>query len=819
MAIGRIAVIGAGVMGSGIAAHCANAGVSVLLGDVVAGAAAQAVALMARTDPAPLMHASFARRITPLDLPAGLDRLAEADWIIEAVVERPAVKAALYHQLDAVRRPGSLVSSNTSTIPLETLLAGQSGRFAEDFLITHFFNPPRYMRLLELVSGPHTRAGAVAEVAAFADQRLGKGVVFCRDRPGFIANRIGSFWIQCALNAALDLGLGVEEADAVAGRPMGLPKTGVFGLLDLVGLDLVPQITASLTAALPAADRYREIQRPLPLLDRLIAEGFTGRKGKGGFYRLVAGGDGTGGGAGAGAAGGAPPAVGQGTAKVRQAIDLVSGVYRPLQPVRLESIEAAKGGLRALVEHQDRGGRFARTVLVETLGYAAGLVPEVVDRPEAIDRAMRLGYNWRWGPFELIDRLGPDWLAEALIAAGRPVPPLLACARGRSFYRLAPAAAPEQVFPAVGPVVGPAVGPAVGRPVPEGLGSDGRYAPIAREPGVLLLSDVQRAGPPVRRNGSAALWDVGDGVLCLEFTGKMNALDQETLAMLRTACALIPASGGRWRALVIHNEGENFSVGANLGLAMFAINVAAWPQIEALVADGQDTYRALRSAPFPVVGAPAGMALGGGCELLLHCHAVEAHAETYIGLVEAGVGLLPAWGGSTEMVIRHMTAGDCPGGPMPALSRVFETIGQAKVAKSAFEARELGFLRETDGIVMNRDRVLAAAKARALAMADDPAFRPPPLPEPLHLPGPTAKAAFDLAVASLRAAGKATAHDTVVADHIATVVSGGDTDLLDGLEAADLLALERREFMALVRTPATIDRIGHMLRMGKPLRN
>lgn len=780
MEIRSAAVIGAGVMGSGIAAHIANAGIPVLLLDIVPDGVKQAggdrstvarsaVERMLKTEPAAFMHKRNARLVTPGNTEDDLSRLGEVDWIVEAVVENPAVKSELYGRIDQVRKAGSIVSSNTSTIPLANLVEGQSEQFARDFLITHFFNPPRYMRLLEVVAGERTRADAVETVTNFADRMLGKGVVRCKDRPGFIANRIGTFWIQAAINAALDFDLTVEEADAAIGRPVGIPKTGVFGLVDLVGLDLMPYISRSLLQTLPADDPYRAIHREPELFTRMIRDGYTGRKGKGGFYRINR----------------------EGGAKVKEAIDLATGQYRTSGKARLDSVEAARGGLRALVEHPDKGGRFARRVLFQTLAYAASLVPEIVDEIVGVDDAMRLGYGWKYGPFELIDRLGADWLAEQLAAEGGEVPALLRAAAGRSFYRV------EQ-----------------GRLQYLTVGGD--YTDVVRPDGVLLLSDVKRASKPVARNASAALWDIGDGVLCLEFTSKMNSLDAEIMALLQKTIRTIGDGKGDWKALVIHNEGENFSVGANLGLALFAINIALWPQVEQMTAEGQETYKTLKYAPFPVVGAPAGMALGGGCEMLLHCDHVQAHAETYVGLVEAGVGLVPGWGGCKELLTRHYLNKKRPGGPMPAVAGAFETISTAKVAKSAAEAKDLMFLRPGDGITMNRDRLLADAKARALDLA---AAYQPPEPVEIRLPGPTARTAMELAVGGFHAQGKATDYDVVVAGALADVLSGGDTDITQVMTEDDLLDQERRVFMRLVRTPGTVARIEHMLNTGKPLRN
>ncbi len=771
MEIRQAAVIGAGVMGSGIAAQIANAGVPVLLLDIVPGAAAAALKRMAKTEPAPFMDGAAATLVTPGDLTADLAHLANADWIIEAVIEDSGAKSALYTQLDAVRKPGSVVSSNTSTIPLAKLVSGQSEAFAADFLITHFFNPPRYMRLLELVTGPATRPEALAAITAFADHRLGKGVVACQDTPGFIANRIGAFWIQAAINAAFDLGLTVEEADAVCGKPLGLPKTGVFGLIDLVGLDLLPHVTRSLLGALPEADAFRALYREHPLFSRMIAAGNTGRKGKGGFYRLDKR---------------------PGGARVKQTIDLTTGDYRTTEKAELASVAAARQHLTLLFDHSDRGGAYARAAMLPTLAYAASLVPEVSPDLEAIDRALRLGYNWKFGPFELIDRLGGAWFAAALKKAGLATPPLVTAAAERPFYRLE-----------------------AGRQ--EVLGPDGAYQPVVRPEGVLLLGDIKRMSKPVARNPSASLWDIGDGVVCLEFTSKMNTLDPLVFAMIHTAIERIGDGQGRWKALVIHNESENFSVGANLGLAMFLYNVALWDQIGERIAEGQKNLLALRDAPFPVVAAPTGLALGGGCEVLLNCDAVTAHAESYIGLVEVGVGVLPAWGGSKELLVRHYLDKKRPGGPMPAIAKAFETIAMAKMAKSAAEAMALKYLRPSDTIVMNRDRLLATAKARALELAEN--YRPPGPPPRLALPGPAGRVALELMIENLRLQGKATPHDATVSRAVATILTGGETDITETVGEDALLALELQEFMKLVRTRETLDRIEHMLATGKPLRN
>jgi len=771
-------VIGAGVMGAGIAAHAANAGADVVLLDIVppdSGNGAEnrnaiaegAIARMLKADPAPFMHPSFAKRITPGNIEDDLQKLADCDWIVEAVIERADIKQDLYRKLDAVRKEGSVVSSNTSTLPLAVLTEGMGAAFARDFLITHFFNPPRYMRLLEIVSGPETRPDAVAAIRNFADVGMGKSVVDCHDTPGFIANRIGTFWLQCALTEAMDRGVTVEEADAAMGRPAGIPSTGVFGLIDMVGLDLMPHVLNGLAGALPEADAFHAIYREPALIEKMIADGYTGRKGKGGFYRLNT----------------------ETGERIKEALDLKTGEYAPVKRPKPASVKAGeKNDLRAMLEHAEPVGAYAWHVWSRTLAYAAGLVPEIADDIAAIDEAMRLGYNWRWGPFELIDRLGPAWFAERLKADGLEVPHLLHAVGNDKFYR--EEAGRLRYFAA-----------------------DGSRRDVPRPDGAILLSDIKRRSQPVAKNGAASLWDIGDGVLCLEFHSKMNALGLGALSMIRNAVSTIP---GGYKGLVIHNEARNFSVGANIGLLLPLAFLRAGFLVRWLVGRGQGAYKAIKFAPFPVVGAPSGMALGGGCEVLLHCDAIQAHAETYTGLVEPGVGLVPGWGGCKELLTRRWLDKKRAGGPMPPIVKSFETISVATVARSAFEARDHAFLRDGDGITMNRDRLLADAKAKVLELAENYA---PPEPAELSLPGPTAHAALSMAVEGFAKRGLATPHDVTVASALATVLSGGDTDVTETLSEDDLLALEKREFSRLACTAPTIARIRHMLSTGKPLRN
>ena len=806
-AIERVAVIGSGVMGGGIAAHLANAGASVLLLDVAAkdgpdrsAVVRAAVERLAKSNPPAFMHRRAAGRIDPGNLDDDLSRVGEADWIVEAVVERLDVKRDLYARLDAVRKPGAAVSSNTSTIPLARLTEGASAALQRDFAITHFFNPPRYMRLLEIVRGPATRPELVEQLRDFADRRLGKGVVECKDTPGFIANRIGVFWLQCALTEAIEAGLGVEQADAALGPAAGIPKTGVFGLLDLIGLDLMPHVAGSMDALLPPGDALRRYMEVPEVLRRMVAGGYTGRKGKGGFYRLRR----------------------EGGERIKESVDLATGGYHRSERVRLACVDAAKtGGVRALVEHDSEEGRYAWRVLSSVLAYSASLVPEISDDLAGVDAAMRLGYNWREGPFELADRLGAGRLADRLRAEGRPAPPLLEAAREGGFYRESGGRVEQIRATGIGSAgagsagtgaagtgatgTGPSVTGATGTAAGAG------YVPIVPPPGIIRLADVKRGRERVIGNDSASLWDTGRDVACLEFHTRMNTLDQAVLELVGQALALVP---DRFAGLVVHNDGENFSAGANLGEALFAIGAGAWDRLAAAAELGQRTFKAMKYAPFPVVGAPSGMALGGGCEILLHCDAIVAHAETYAGLVEAGVGLVPAWGGCKELLARYSRGG--PRGPMPPVSRAFETVSLAKVSRSAHEARDFGLLRRGDAVVMNRDRVLAEAVDKVHVLS--PGYAPPE-PPVFHLPGPSGKAALALAIGEFARTGKATAHDVVVADALARVLSGGDADLIDEVGEDALLALEREAALSLMRTEGTRARIEHMLETGKPLRN
>lgn len=779
--IKKAAVLGSGVMGSGIAAHLANAGVEVLLLDIVpkdgkdrSAIAKGALEKLEKARPALLTHPKHLKRITPGNMEDDLEKLKDCDWIVEVVLEKLEIKHSVYQKIAPYRRKDAVVSSNTSTIPLHSLIEPMDKEFQKHFMITHFFNPVRYMRLLELVKGEKTDDKAYKRIKEFAHLHLGKGYVRCNDTPGFIANRIGVYWLTRGLLEAIKLKIPVEAADAVMGKPVGIPKTGVFGLFDLIGIDLMPLIAKELKDALPDSDPFCQHYDEPQLVKDMIADGYTGRKGKGGFYRINK----------------------EGGGKLKEAKDLQSGEYKAAGRPQLASVEAAKGGLRALVEFNDIGGEYARAVLLPTLHYTATLVGEIGEDIVAIDRAMRWGYNWKFGPFELIDRLGTEWFAHWCSENRHPVPDIITKAAGRPLY--------------------------------EGgkfLTLHGKYESIAEPAGVWILADRKAGNKPLKKNGSACLWDLGDGVLGLEYTSKMNSMDPDILGMMEAAVEIVKAD---FKGLVIGGDGDNFSVGANLGFFLFTANTAAWGMLSDVVRQGQNALMGLKFAPFPVVGAAHGMALGGGCETLLHCDAVQAHIETYPGLVEVGVGVIPGWGGCKEMLIRHlaqpsggkglgtMAAQMVGGGAMPAVKTVFETIALAKVAESAELARDLKILNDKSRISMNRDRLLPDAKELCLDLAKD---YTPPEPATVKLPGKSGRVALDMAVKGMAALGKVTPHDQTVVGHLAQVLTGGGYDATQEITEQQLLDLEHEHFMQLVKLKPTLDRIEYMLENNKPLRN
>ena len=771
MVISKVAVIGAGVMGASIAAHMSNAGISVYLLDVVLKnnrnrnqIAETAIKQLTSVQPAAFMRPANARLIIPGNIEDHLDKVAEVDWVIEAVVEDPVIKKNLYQKLNLLCVPDTVISSNTSTLPLSVLIEGLPETFTRRFFISHFFNPPRYMPLLEVVLGSMTEPERVKPVLKFADYQLGKGLVYCKDTPGFIANRIGVYWLQCGMTHAMAMGLTIEQADAAL-QPFGIPKTGIFALLDLVGLDLMPAIMVSMKKALPESDAFQQMSHIPELVNEMIAKGYTGRKGKGGFYRLnTAGGK-----------------------RIKESIDLKTGDYHTsLKSLDTDDSERSRASLQALLLDDDVIGDYRWQVLSKTLCYCAEIFSDIAHNITDIDKAMVLGYHWQWGPFELLDELHIDWFVKRLESEGRAVPELLK--QKLALYDRS-------------------------KRTTSYLISSGQYKAMITPPGVLSLSDAKQQNSAVLENSSASLWDLGDGVVCLEFHSKMNALDFDTLSLIRQSIDKIRQE---FVALVIYNEADNFSVGANLTLLTTAIKRQSWHEIEVMITEGQKTFGALKYAPFPVVGAPSGLALGGGCEVLLHCDAIEAHSELYMGLVEVGVGLIPGWGGCKEYLHRCLHKTRKTMGPMPAIIKGFNTVAMAEVSRSAIEAQERLFLSSTDGITPNRQRLLNNAKVKALALIEGYQPSEPPV---FSLPGLSAKVTLGIALRGFQLVGKASHYDVVIGNQLAKVFTGDDCDITGIVTEEQVLDLEMKGFMALVKQGETQSRLEHMLSVGKPLRN
>ena len=784
MAIEKVTVIGAGLMGSGIAAQVANAGIPVNLLDIVPKDAVNrstisqsAISRMLKPvklgSPSQLMHRDNAKLITAGNLEDHLDLMADSDLIIEVVIEKLEIKHEVFKKIEEYRKKSSIVTSNTSTIPRSQLVDGMPKSFRKDFFITHFFNPPRYLRLLEIVSSKQVDSEKLKTITDFCDIKLGKEVVICNDTPGFIGNRIGMFWSLTAMVEAFKADLTVDEADAIMGRPIGAPKTGVFALGDVVGLDLIPHVTESLSNNLPVNDDYNlgvKEQSQLGidiLLKEMVSAGYTGRKGKGGFYRIN----------------------NSSGIRIKESRSLKTGEYYTSIKSNLDSIKIARKGLRALVEFDDKGGKYAWKVLSKTLRYAASLVPEITQNIVNVDNAMKNGFLWKKGPFQMLDELGPSWFSAKIIEDGLEVPELLMKVGKNNFYK-------------------------DDGKVSSYFNVNGKYSNIEKVEGYLSVKEIKRGQKSLFKNSSASLWNMGDGILLAEFHSKMNAMDPQIMEVLNEASTI--CENGNFKGLVIGNDGSNFSAGANLGLSSFVANVGAWDEAEKFVFGGQMAFMMLKHGNFPVVGASSGLAIGGGCEVLLACDSIQAHSESYIGLVEVGVGLVPAWGGCKEMITRWNGDSNLPKGPMASIVKIFENVGTAKVASSAQEAKSLKFLNLDDGITMNRSRLLHDAKEKCLSLVEN---YKAPLPKEHNLPGPSGKATLDLAVKDLVKAGHATPHDVTVTDYLAYILTGGDTDPTELVSDDKILEMEREGIMALMKTEKTMDRIESMLTTGKPLRN
>ena len=787
MLIRKAAVIGAGTMGCGIATHLANAGVPCLLLDIVPDGegersriASDAIAGALKSRPASFMDPSSAALLTAGNIEDDLGALEDCDWIIEAVTENLQVKRDIYSRIASHRRPGSIVSSNTSGISLGLLVEGFDEDFRSSFLVTHFFNPPRYMYLLELVRGPDTSEEVFSTVRDFSEVRLGKGVVECKDTPNFIANRIGVLCMGASCVYQEETGLSIEEIDAITGPVIGRPKTATFKLHDLVGIDVALMVMKNVYDLVPD-DESRELFKAPAFLQRMVDEGRLGRKSGGGFYRKEG--------------------------KDILVLDLESFEYREAREVSFPSLESAREAkglpakIQALVSGDDPASVYVWKLLSETMLYSARRVPEICDDLVSVDRALRWGFNWELGPFELWDALGVRATVERLEEEGREVPALVEAllSGGKDrFYSVAGEGADRRrsVF------------------VPGG----GTLETIEDRAGIILLDNVRMRGEPLESNPSASVLDIGEGVLCVEFHSKMNTISGATLELVRRG--VDAAEQGGYAGLVIGNQAPNFSVGANIKELASAALEKDWKTIEGMIRGFHATALKLRYSSIPVVCAVQGMALGGGCEIPLACDAIQAAAETYIGLVELGVGLIPAGGGTREMACRAAEAVP-PGYPVDSfgfLIRYFENIAMAKTSGSAAEARQLGYLRPVDGISMNRDRALCDARTRVLAIAAE-GYRPPCPRHSVKVAGGPGIAELQILLSQYSGGGFISEYDEFLAGRFAYALCGGDIDAEFPVSEQYLLDLECEVFLGLLGEQKTLDRISHTLKTGKPLRN
>lgn len=799
--IRRAGVIGAGVMGSGIAAHFANAGVEVLLLDIVPPKLSDAErrdpaarsrfaigglekALKAR--PAAFFHPSFARLVRTGNTEDHLAELASCDLVIEVIIEQLEPKRDLFARLEGVLREDAIVASNTSGLRIEDMMRGRSEGFRKRFLVMHFFNPVRYMKLLELVTGPDTDPEVVARVRKFGEDVLGKGIVLGKDTPNFIANRIGSHAMMTTIHLMLEEGLAPEDIDAITGAAMAHPKSASFRTADVVGLDTFAHVADNCHASLEG-DEDREVFKMPPYILQMVERRMLGDKTGGGFYRKGKGGGGI------------------------ETLDPATLTYRARggdaairkATKNAEQIEDPASRLRALVKDPGKAGQFAWKVLSRSLAYAANRIGEITDDVSAIDDAMRWGYNWELGPFQAWDALGFVETLERMEKDGLKLPPAILRMRERgakSFYD---------------------GGGDGGGPVNKAEGAvfdlrAGEYAARQVDPRSAPLASVRRGDKPVLRNDGAEAWDLGDGVLGLTFKTKANSLDPDAIGMLGQAAA--KAEEG-FRALIVFNQGEHFCVGANLFLVAMAAGNSDWDSIRSMVKAYQDATQRLKYARVPVVAAPFGMTLGGGLELCFACDSVQAAAETYSGLVEVGVGLIPGGAGTLNMLWRALEG--IPEGTqantLEFVTQVFKNIALAKVATSADEGKALGYFRRTDGVSFDRARQLTEAKARAIGLAESGYH--PPAPRAYKLPGESGIATLRMMVDTLVAGGYASEHDAKISVKLAEVLCGGRGGAAREVTEAEVLELEREAFVSLCGEPKSMERIQHMLMHNKPLRN
>jgi len=799
--IERVTVLGAGTMGARIAAHLANAGVPSFLLDLVPpdadGEARNRIAQaglegLRKAKPAAFFHPALAKLITIGNFEDHLKFVADSDWIIEAVVEDLEMKRALLRKVEALRRPGTIITTNTSGLPVARIAEGFGDDFRRHWFGTHFFNPPRYMRLLEIIPTPETSADSMNTIAHFADVRLGKGVVLAKDTPNFVANRIGTFSVLNVMRLMQQMDLSIEEVDALTGTAVGWPKSATFRTIDMVGLDILGHVVRNMagkvndeTASLPLPDFYRQ------MLERKLLGDKTGA----GFYKKIKKPEG----------------------EERLALDWKTLEYRPRQKPKFPALDMAKQvenpreQMRMLLGMDggkpDRAGQFLWSALSDLWLYAANRVGEIADTVVEIDRSMRLGFNWEMGPFELWDAAGFEATVKRMKAEGRPIPAsaekLLAAGQG-VWYQDAPR-------------------------TPSGIAyfdlNAAAYQDVIVPAGVATVLSAKKMHGVVKKNAGASLIDLGDGVGCVEFHSKMNVIGADIVNLL-TQTLKAGGSGDAFDAFVVTNDAPHFCAGANLMLLLMAIQEEEWDEIDLMIRGFQQMTQALKFSPRPVVVAPFGMTLGGGCEIALHGAARQPHAELYMGLVEGGVGLLPAGGGLKEMLLRAVARAEAanPGARSEsveftdAVKSAFETIGMAKVSTSAEEARDYGFLEEGDRVTMNRERVLADAKARALELARA-GYRPPAVRKDIPAPGESILAMLKLGVHLMRQGEYISDHDQKVGIKIAEVLCGGNVTPGTPVSEQYLLDLEREGFKSLCGERKTQERIQYTLKTGRPLRN
>ena len=795
--IRKAAVLGAGTMGARIAAHFANAGIPTLLLDIVPpdadGPARNKVAAAGlegarKSKPAAFMEPALARLITIGNFEDDLKKLADVDWIIEAVVENLEIKRALLKKVEAIRKPGTVITTNTSGLPVGKIAEGFSDEFRRSWFGTHFFNPPRYMRLLELIPTPDADRSSIDAIAHFCDSRLGKGVVFAKDTPNFIGNRIGTFSVLNVMRLMQEMDLSIEEVDALTGQTVGWPKSATFRTIDLVGLDIPAHVVANMTQNVH--DERSDLKLP-DFIRQMLERKWLGDKTKGGFYKKAKDDE-------------------------RLALSWKTLEYHPQQKPRFPALDIAKNveetgaRLRQLLgglKKGDKAGEFLWSALTDLWTYSANRIPEISDSFVDIDRAMRLGFNWELGPFELWDAAGVEATVERMKKESRPVAPnvekLLSSGK-KSWYTDDPKTAAGRAYWEL---------------------RTGNWEPVQVPAGVWSVEVAKKSNGVVKKNSGASLVDLGDGVACLEFHSKMNSLGADIVQLIsQTLKAGGP--GDNFDAFVISNDATNFSVGANLMLLLMSVQEEEWDDVDLAIRQFQGMTQAIKFSPKPVVVAPFGLCLGGGTEISLHAAARQPHAELYAGLVEVGVGLLPGGGGCKEMLLRALDSAESirPGGRgesvelTEAMKKAFETIATAKVATSAHEARGLGFLSDSDHITMNRERVLSDAKARALELVRA-GYAAPQLRAEIPAPGENILAMLKMGVYLMQQGAYISEHEVKIGNKIAEVLCGGNVSPGTPVSEQYILDLEREAFKSLCGEKKTQERIQYTLKTGKTLRN